>query len=214
MEQKKLIRFVESFIVLPLVSITLPLGGVPVTKTALTFGPQIALFQKTNTEVSDLLAFNQATVEDAKIRETRIAAINEYFEKRDMPLAGYGEKFMKASEANGLDWRLLPAISVIETTGGKALCKRLPPEEKWNPFGWGSCKIGFSSFEEAIEVVGRNLGGNNPRTARYYKDKTNKEILDAYNPPSIVPDYSQKVLRVMEVIGPLDLATDIKEKEA
>ena len=111
MEQKKLIRFVESFIVLPLVSITLPFGGVPAAKTALTLGPQIALFQKTSTEVSDLLALNQATAEDAKIREMRIAAIDEYFEKRDMPLAGYGAKFMEVSEANGLDWRLLPILS-------------------------------------------------------------------------------------------------------
>ncbi len=205
MEQKKLIRFVESFIVLPLVSITLPFSGVPVTKTDVTFGPQIALFQKANTEVSPLLAFNQAAEEDTRIQEMRADAINAYFEARKMPLAGYGKKFVEVAEANDIDWRLLPAISVVETTGGKALCKKLLPERKWNPFGWGSCKIGFTSFDIAIETVGRNLGGNNPATAHHYEDKTNKEILEKYNPPSIVPDYAKRVMKVMEVIGPADL---------
>ncbi len=205
MENKKLIRFVESFIVLPLVSVTLPFGGVPVNKIDTTFGPQIALFQKTNTEVSALLALNQAEDEDTNIRQMRASAINAYFEARKMPLAGYGDKFMEVAESNDIDWRLLPAISVIETTGGKALCKKLPSDKRWNPFGWGSCKIGFSSFNIAIETVGRNLGGNNPKTAHHYEDKTNKEILEKYNPPSIVPDYAKKVMKVMETIGPADL---------
>ncbi len=205
MEKKKLIRFVESFVVLPLVSVTLPLsGGIPGNQADI-FGPQIALFQKTNTEVSGTLALNQAEVADIKMREMRANAIDAYFEARKMPLAGYGKKFVEVSEANDIDWRLLPAISVIETTGGKNLCKKISQDKKWNPFGWGSCKIGFKSFDEAIETVGRNLGGNNPNTAHHYEDKTNKEILEKYNPPSIVPDYAKKVMKVMDIIGPADL---------
>ena len=63
-------------------------------------------------------------------------------------------------------------------------------------------KIGFSSINEAIETVGRNLGGNNPNTDHHYADKTVKEILQKYNPPSIVPNYAEKVIRIMNKINP------------
>ena len=36
-----------------------------------------------------------------------------------MPLLGLGKKMVIEAEKNNLDWRLLPAISVIESTGGK-----------------------------------------------------------------------------------------------
>lgn len=205
MENKKLIRFAQSFLVLPLVSMTLPLSGV--VKNEINIGPQVVLLKKINTEASSLLAFNQTDNQElnTKIRQIRARAIDDYFRSRELPLVGYGDRFVQVAEINNLDWRLLPAIAMIETTGGKNLCKSLPADKKWNPFGWGSCKIGFESFDTAIDVVARNLGGNNPNTARYYKGKTNREILDAYNPPSVVPDYSKKVMKVMEVIGPVEL---------
>ena len=123
-----------------------------------------------------------------------------------MPLSGYGMKMVEEAEKNNLDWRLLAAISVIESTGGKYKCKTA----KDNPFGWGSCRIGFNSTEEAIEVVARNLGGNNPKTAYYYANKNTEGILKSYNPPSIVPDYSEKVFRVMNTIGEKELTINPK----
>ena len=57
----------------------------------------------------------------------------------------------------------------------------------------------------AIETVARNLGGNNPKTARHYDNKTTLQILNAYNPPSIVPKYAAQVLAIMKVIGAEDL---------
>ena len=36
-----------------------------------------------------------------------------------MPLFGMGMKMCKEAEKNELDWRLLPAIAVRESTGGK-----------------------------------------------------------------------------------------------
>ena len=128
-------------------------------------------------------------------------AIDEYFEARSMPMKGLVEKLALEAEKNGLDWRLLAAISVRESTGGKFACKKAG----YNAFGWGSCKIGFDSYEHAIEIVAKNLGGNNPRTARYYDNKTTIQILRAYNPPSIVPRYAEQVLAIMKAIGPEDL---------
>lgn len=118
--------------------------------------------------------------------------IDAYYAKRNMPLEGYGAKMIAEAENNGLDWRLLPAIAIKESTGGKFDCYN-------NPFGWGSCKIKFSSYNEAIKTVARNLGGNNPNTAQYYKDKTTEEKLHHYN-NVVVPTYTAEILEFMELI--------------
>ena len=204
MKNKNLIRFVESFIILPIATVSLPFGNFPINNSDIVFAPQIVLLQKENIEANAILAFNQVKEEEAEILNAKAEAIDEYFRVRNMPLSGLGKKMVIEAEKNNLDWRLLPAISVIESTGGKNQCKKM----KNNPFGWGSCKIGFISIEESIETIARNLGGNNPNTAYHYANKNTEGILKAYNPPSIVPDYSNKVFKVMNIIGLKELTID------
>lgn len=107
-----------------------------------------------------------------------------------MPLAGYGGQFVRVADKYGLDWRLLPAIAIRESSGGKQMCGN-------NPFGWASCRTDFDSVQEAIEYVGINLGGENPRTAPYYKNKTTREKLWSYN-GTVNPKYPDEVLAIME----------------
>ncbi len=197
MENKKIIRFVESFVLLPMMTMTIPVGNVP-NMNVVDNLPQIVLSQKSNIEAPGLLAFNQAIDQKAKILEAKAEAIDAYYAERSMPLEGMGMKMVIEAEKNGIDWRLVAAISVIESTGGRHSCQKVT-----NSFlGWGSCKINFESPEKAIEIVSWNLGGGNPNTDQHYEGKTTKEILLKYNPPEIVIDYSQKVMKVMEKIGP------------
>ncbi len=102
-------------------------------------------------------------------------AIDGYFASHDMPLLGTGMEMATVAENNDIDWRLLPAIAVRESTGGKNACDGVNN----NPFGWNSCKVGFDSINQAIETVAMNLGGNNPNTAKHYDDKTIKQIFHA-----------------------------------
>ncbi len=180
----------------------MPLGGLFGTvKTAnVDVAPQIVLAQK-NMEASSLLALNQAVDEKAQILEKQAEAIDAYFRARKMPLEGTGKKMAEEAEKNGLDWRLLPAIAVRESTGGKHACKSVPNSF----FGWGSCKIGFKSKEYAIEVIARNISGNNPNTEHHYSGKTTRGILQKYNPPSVIPKYADEVMAIMEVIGDEDM---------
>jgi len=138
----------------------------------------------------------QQILEEEKETEIdpRVEKIEAYYKTHNLPLAAYAQEFVDAADTYGIDWRLLPAIGFIESTGGKFACKTAT----YSPFGWGSCKINFDSYEHAIEVTAMNLGGHNPRTAHYYKDKTLKEKLYAYN--SVIPTYRQKILREMEKI--------------
>lgn len=190
MKKNNLIRFAQSLVFLPVM--TLSLGNVHNIEI-----PQNELVQKLNITANGALALNQAPDPEAEILKAKAEAIDTYFKEHDMPLEGTGAKMVSEAEKNELDWRLLPAIAVRESTGGKHECKKVEN----NAFGWGSCKIGFKSNEEAIEIVAKNLGGNNPKTAKHYDDKTTKEILQTYNPPSVVRKYAEQVMRIMSQIG-------------
>ncbi|MEI7709102.1 MAG: hypothetical protein WCI76_00100 [bacterium] len=201
MKNKTLIRFVESFILLP----ALTMSGAPVGTT---MGPiSQAVMNMVNTQpalslskvgapASDALALNETIQKNLELQKVKADAVDAYFNKYDMPLEGTGMKMVTESEKNGLDWRLLPAISVRESTGGKHDCGKT----SFNPFGWGSCRIGFKSNNDAIETVARHLSGNDKGTETYYKNKTTLQILHAYNPPSVVRDYAEQVMSIMNDI--------------
>ncbi len=143
------------------------------------------------------------TVVDGLTQTQRAAKIDAFFLDRDnSPLAGYGLAMVMAADKYNIDWRLLPAIATIESNGGHMMCKN--PKGKNNPFGWGSCKIPFDTMEDAIDTVAKNLGGHNPNTARYYANKNLTDLLDAYNPPSIRPDYKKIVTWAMNKIASTD----------
>jgi hypothetical protein len=80
-----------------------------------------------------------------------------------------------------------------------------------NPFGYGSCKIGFDSFDHAIDAVTKNLAGLNPKTERYYKGKTITQIINTYNPPSVREDYHYLVTWVMNKIAVTEVSTTAHE---
>ena len=210
MKNTKLIQFAQSFILLPVLSMTpasavQPVGPVAENVTVVQEGVQdVALLKKF--DIANHLDGNKEE-EEAKLQEEARAkkaqAIDAYFKKYDMPLAGTGMKMVLEAEKNGIDWRLLPAIAVRESTGGKFACKKVTNSF----FGWGSCKINFKSTDSAIETVALNLGGNNPNTDHHYAGKTTKEILQKYNPPSIVPKYADQVMGIMDAIGQADVAS-------
>lgn len=187
----------QSLVLLPVITTSFSMGSVQKTETATN------LLAKINIETDGAPALNQAAATEVLTKEARARAVDAYFKERDMPLAGTGMAMVTEAEKNGLDWRLVAAIAVRESTGGKFACKRVDN----NPFGWGSCKIGFKSNEHAIATIARNLGGNNPNTAYHYEDKDTKAILQAYNPPSIVPRYADQVIAIMNSIGPINLGT-------
>lgn len=199
---KNLIRILESFVILPAIALSMPFGGFFGTvKSDINTIPQIVLAQDIDENVG-LPAMKKAAEDKAKILEAQAKAIDAYFGARGMPLKGTGLKMAQEADKNEIDWRLMPAIAVRESTGGKYACKSVPNSF----FGWGSCKIGFKSKDEAIESLARNLSGNNPNTDHHYtKGKTTKEILQKYNPPSIIPNYAGEVMAIMDAMGAKDL---------
>ena len=50
----------------------------------------------------------------------------------------------------GIDYRLLPLIGMLESTGGKYACGG-------NAWGYASCRVEFETYGEAMAVVARTL---------------------------------------------------------
>lgn len=108
-----------------------------------------------------LLPFQQ------NLNDFRVQKLERFFDQT--PLQGYSQDFVDAADQYHLDWRLLPAISMVESTGGKH-CRN------YNPFGWGSGRARFESYQDAIFSVARHLSEDNP-----YRGKTTTQKIRAYN---------------------------------
>lgn len=181
MSKLKIYKSLNSLILVPML-LASPLGGLGIAN--------FNLFEDNKLAVENSVITTQEEVE----RKEKAEAIDAYFERHKAPLQGYGMKFVLEAEKNSLDWRLLPAIAMRESTGGKHACKSVPN----SVFGYGSCKISFDSIDKSIEIVAHSLGGNNPKTARHYQDKTTLQILRKYN--SVIPNYPKEVVRIMKDI--------------
>lgn len=188
---KNFTKYVHSFIAIPILAFSLPSAALP-------SGITVNLTSKLN--IGTVIVDDNTSI----VTEYRAKRIDDYFTAKKVPMAGYGELLVEAADKYDLDWRLLPALAMRESTGGKQACGGKLSAE-WNPWGWNSCKgNGFNSMEESIEAVAKHLSGNHERTARYYKSKQGnvKAILQVYNPPSVVATYAQEVMGIMAKISP------------
>jgi hypothetical protein len=123
---------------------------------------------------------------EVKHDDPRLSRLQKYFGDRDCPLRDSAKDFLLAADQNHLDWRLLPSISIIESSGGKYYGNN-------NVFGWDSAKEKFSSVRAGIHYVAAQLG-----KSKRYKGKDIDRKLQLYNS---LPEYSQRVKAVMRAIG-------------
>jgi hypothetical protein len=118
--------------------------------------------------------------------DPRLNLLWQYFADRDCPLRDSAADFLVAADQNDLDWRLLPSISMIESSGGKDYKNN-------NVFGWDSCRESFPSVQAGIHFVASKLA-----KSKLYKNKNLDQKLSTYNPQ---PDYRPRVKAVMRAMG-------------
>ncbi len=118
--------------------------------------------------------------------DPRLHRLKQFFAERDCPLRDAAADFLVAADQNALDWRLLPSISIIESSGGKDYRNN-------NVFGWDSCRESFSSVREGIHFVANKLA-----KSERYKNKSLDRKLLTYNPN---PEYPMKVKAVMRALA-------------
>lgn len=118
--------------------------------------------------------------------DPRLESLRRFFQKGDCPAQAYSQTFLEAADIYELDWRLLPSISFVESTGGK-----VAPNN--NMFGWDSGRAQFDSPAAGIHKVGYQLAHS-----ELYRNKDVDGILATYNPNA---EYAVKVKWVMRHIA-------------
>lgn len=118
--------------------------------------------------------------------DIRLEALQQYLANR--PVQKYSADFLEAADRYKLDWKLLPCLSIVETSGGKHVRSRN------NIFGWNSGRARFRSVREAIYHVAERLA-----QAPHYEGKTVHHKLSRYNPSR--GRYAKRVQSVMWRLG-------------
>lgn len=121
--------------------------------------------------------------------DPRFTTLSDFFHKSECPVEKYAAVFLEAADHYALDWRLLPSLSFVETTGGKSARHN-------NFFGWDSGRAQFASPAAAIHAVGYRL-----KHSSLYRNKKLDKLLAVYNPDA---EYGQKVKSVMRRISPTE----------
>ena len=133
-------------------------------------------------------------VRGTKEEDYRIGVLRNFFEEYNSPLSEYAEHFISTADKYHLDWRLVPAITGIESTFGKRM-----PQGSFNAYGWANGDYRFSSWETSIEIVSKTL-----REKYLNRGATTIEkIARRYAPPS--KTWAGKVKYFMNEIDPLPL---------
>lgn len=92
---------------------------------------------------------------DKSEEDNRAVILREFLLQYNSPLADSAETFVREADRNNLDWRLVAAISGVESWFGQ----RIPPNS-YN--GWGYGVYGnnvrrFNSWDEAIILISSDL---------------------------------------------------------
>lgn len=98
---------------------------------------------------------NQILIEKDYALDTRTKAVRNVFKKYNSPLIDQAAFFVKYADKYRVDWRLLPAISGLESSFGVYL---MPGS--YNAYGWGRGYIYFKSWENGIETINKALREN------------------------------------------------------
>lgn len=136
-----------------------------------------------NTPTPPISAGSSAVLE-VKEKKTpdEVIKIERFFSSYNSILSFYAQDFYNVATNEGLDFRLLPSIAMVESTGGK----NTPSCAPYNPFGWSSSTspcgfYRFKDFKEAIRTAGRGIS----RNRAYHRFKQSQEIsvlAEIYNP--------------------------------
>lgn len=141
---------------------------------------------------SAFLAGAQAVPLQQAKHDNRAKILQSYLEQYNSPLADHAETFIKEADANHLDWKMVVAISGVESTFGEAI-----PPYSYNAWGYnvyGSNVRSFSSWDDGITVVSTDL------RQIYMNQRGATNIYQIGSTYAADPDWAYKVQGYMDSI--------------
>lgn len=138
--------------------------------------------------VADTAGPLSADTEKSFHLDPRVLRLEKFFKEKNCPAQHLAEDFVIAADRHQLDWRLLPSISFVESTGGKAYKNN-------NIFGWANGRKRFATVRHGLHRVASEL-----QNSKYYRNRDLDGILKMYNPR---PEYAKVVKAVMRKLGPV-----------
>lgn len=121
--------------------------------------------------------------------DNRAQILRQFLAGYDSKLIDSAEDFVVAADFYGLDYRMLPAISGIESTFGKQMI-----DGTYNAYGWGGGTIRFDSWSDGIWTISEAIN------EKYIAKGANNihKIGRIYCPPN--PQWAYKVDSFMQKI--------------
>ncbi|MBI2033386.1 MAG: glucosaminidase domain-containing protein [Candidatus Levybacteria bacterium] len=133
-----------------------------------------------------------AQAEITPTNDVRAKVLREFLLTYNSPLAQSAETFVSTADKYGLDWKLVAAISGVESTFAHQL-----PYNSYNAWGWGiygDNMIRFSSYDEAIETISKGL------SERYIKQWGAKDVYAIGRYYAASPTWAERVTHFMDKI--------------
>jgi len=119
--------------------------------------------------------------------DPRAARLEHFFKTYHCPTPYPTFEYLRAADGYGLDYRLLPAVSIRETSCGRA------ERQQHNAWGYHPGHQEFPSVASGISFVAQRLAEH-----PLYKGKTMKEKLLTYNPRPAYPGEIDHIMRQIE----------------
>jgi len=124
------------------------------------FVPLFLLLQIFQTQADTNVVVKNQIIKDeiaSKKLDGKAKILADYLARHNSPLQYHAQDFIDAAKEYGLDWRLMAAISGVESTFGKFI------PGGYNGWGWGvygNQAIYFKSWREGIFMVSKGLREN------------------------------------------------------
>jgi hypothetical protein len=85
----------------------------------------------------------------------RVLKLNNLLKKYDSPLVPYASYFINEADIHKIDWKLIPAITGVESSFGIYI-----PMNSFNAYGWNGGNTKFSDWITSISIVTKSLAKN------------------------------------------------------
>ena len=87
--------------------------------------------------------------------DSRVKILGNFLKQYNSPLTPYASEFVAMADKYNLDWKLVAAISGVESTFGKEI-----PNNSYNAWGWGVYGDNvtyFKSWADGIDTISQGL---------------------------------------------------------